>query len=184
MLIWIVLGEDFAKTLGYTKVPETCMDANDHHKAFEFLEILFCCLKTVDKEGDDNPDQWVSFLCVATQGVLNHVQDRKLSEFEFAVFYLKRSKDTEDFDRVILLDEFNFLVLSRSLDLSPQKAKKPPPKSRFYMMVGSVARGLSHSSSHLDVIQFLEAAERQRNKCWDSLIDEIDSVEVPLRLSD
>lgn len=41
-LVWIVLGEDSGKMLGYrtTEVVETCMDAKDHHKAFEFLEIL------------------------------------------------------------------------------------------------------------------------------------------------
>lgn len=114
-------------------------------------------------------------------------KDRKLLEFEFAALSLKRSKDTgSDFDRARLLDEFNFLALPGSLDLSPQKANNPPAKSRFYLyqMVRSVARGLSNSSSDQEVISFLEAAEGKRNKCWDSLINEIDRIDVPLRLAD
>lgn len=39
-LVWIVLGEDSAKMLGYRTSEVACMDAKDHHKAFEFLEIL------------------------------------------------------------------------------------------------------------------------------------------------
>ncbi|XP_062568018.1 uncharacterized protein LOC134230270 [Saccostrea cucullata] len=41
-LIWNVVGEDLAKMLGYRspKALQACMDANDHHKAFQFLEIL------------------------------------------------------------------------------------------------------------------------------------------------
>lgn len=114
-------------------------------------------------------------------------KDRKLLEFEFAALSLKRSKDTgSDFDRARLLDEFNFLALPGSLDLSPQKANNPPAKSRFYLyqMVRSVACGLSNSSSDQEVIAFLEAAEGKRNKCWDSLISETDRVDVPLRLDD
>lgn len=46
-------------------------------------------------------------------------------EFEFAAHSLRRSKNTdEDFDRPRLLDEFNFLFLPGSLDLSPQRANK------------------------------------------------------------
>lgn len=113
-------------------------------------------------------------------------KDRKLLEFEFDALSLERSKDTgSDFDRTKLLDEFNFLALPGSLDLS-QKANNPPAKSRFYLyqMVRSVAKGLSNFFSYLEVIAFLEAAEGKLNKCWDSLINEIDRVDIPLGLAD
>lgn len=101
------------------------------------------------------------------KGFQSMSKDRKLLEFEFAALSLKRSKDTSsDFNRARLLDEFNFLALPGSLDLSPQKANNPPAKSKFYLyqMVRSVARGLSNSSSDQGVIAFLETAEGKRDK--------------------
>lgn len=69
-------------------------------------------------------------------------KDWKLLEFEFAALSLKRSKDTgSTFDRTKLLDEFNFLALPGSLDLSPQKANNPPAKSSFTCIRWYAAKG-------------------------------------------
>lgn len=92
-----------------------------------------------------------------SQGFQTMSKDRKLLEFEFTALSVKRPKDTgSDFDRARLLDEFDFLALPGSLDLSPQKANNPPAKSRFYLyqMVRSVAKGLSNSSSDIEVTAF------------------------------
>lgn len=74
-----------------------------------------------------------------------------LLKFEFVALSLKRSKDKgHDFEKVRrLLDEFNFLTLSGSLDLPPQMANNPQAKSSFYLnqMVRSVSRGMFHSGS-------------------------------------
>lgn len=105
---------------------------------------------------------------------------RKLFEFEIAALSL-RSKDTgSDFDRNRLLDEFNFLALPGSLDLFPPKANNPTARRRFYLyqMVRSVARGLSNSSSAPGGYCILGGGEGNRNKCWDSLINEIDRDEL------
>ncbi|XP_061171013.1 uncharacterized protein LOC133201813 [Saccostrea echinata] len=41
-LLWQVIGVDLAKLLGYRspKALQSCLDANDHHKAMQFIEIL------------------------------------------------------------------------------------------------------------------------------------------------
>lgn len=41
-LVWDVVGEDLAKLLGYKfpKALQACLEGNDHHKAFQFCEIL------------------------------------------------------------------------------------------------------------------------------------------------
>ncbi|XP_062613499.1 uncharacterized protein LOC134275243 [Saccostrea cucullata] len=41
-LVWEIFGEDLAKMLGYrtAKALSACHDASDHHKAFQFVEIL------------------------------------------------------------------------------------------------------------------------------------------------
>lgn len=41
-LVWDIFGESLAKMLGYitAKVLHVCHEANDHHKAFQFVEIL------------------------------------------------------------------------------------------------------------------------------------------------
>ncbi|XP_062620908.1 uncharacterized protein LOC134282522 [Saccostrea cucullata] len=41
-LLWQVIGLDLAKLLGYRspKALQSCLDANDHHKAMQFIEIL------------------------------------------------------------------------------------------------------------------------------------------------
>lgn len=41
-LVWEVVGEDLAQLLGYKspKALQSCLEGNDHHKAFQFCEIL------------------------------------------------------------------------------------------------------------------------------------------------
>lgn len=41
-LVWDIFEESLAKMLGYrtAKVLHACHEANDHHKAFQFVEIL------------------------------------------------------------------------------------------------------------------------------------------------
>lgn len=51
-------------------------------------------------------------------------------------------------------------------------------------MVRSVAKGLSNSPFDLKIIALLEAAEGKRNKCWYSLINEIDRVDIQLKVAD
>lgn len=41
-LLWQIIGLDLAKLVGYRspKALQACLDANDHHKAMQFIEIL------------------------------------------------------------------------------------------------------------------------------------------------
>lgn len=49
---------------------------------------------------------------------------------------------------------------------------------------GTQRKGLSNSPSDLKVFALLEAAEGKRNKCWYSLINEIDRFDIQLKLAD